>query len=1065
MKNSYLFHKREYPQISIDIWREKYKVKDEFTIEDTLKRVHKTVFSEKEEMDITPLLYNHFVPAGRILNAIGSGRNTTAMNCLAGDVEILTLEHGAIPIASVANTTVTLLDGNGVWVPCYIYYHGEQETIETVFQGGHEAISIRSTFEHGWVRSGGKSIIKTKAFSAHGKVEIADLRPDKKIKEKNLYEQGIIHGLFYGDGSKATGCYSLQVCSHHESIIPLLTSFPFSNPPSCNGDPVYYIAYSKAWCDLKELPVVQNLDYLLGFVRGWFAADGCVSTQPEASICVGEKEEAWLRTWAPLIGWNFRGSTLLAKETNFGCRKKESRNLRIKSNSISVDDLLIKQHKTRWLINSSKRGLTWRARGNRGIVRIESVYCPVVSTTHSFALACGIHSANCFVMGQTPDTMEGIMESFTKSMLTLKAGGGIGIDLSTLRPKNSPLNSSENSVASGPISFAHIWDTGCKTIMSAGARRGAMMLGMRCDHPDIEEFVVAKKEKGVLTQFNISVLITDKFMDAVQNDKEWDLIFDNKIYKTISARSLWDLIMKTTYDYAEPGVLFIDTANKNNIVRGETLYVTNPCGEQYLPEWGACLLGAINIPALITNPFMPHAEVDFHLLRKAVNYGVNFLDRVIDISNYPLPEQEQEMKKKRRIGLGLMGVGSACAMLGINYKDIRQKVFPTLLTKFIHEAYKTSRELCNNVAFYTHPSFGAPLDRKNAMLTTIAPTGTTSILAKNVSGGIEPIFAPYYNRNVLQPDGTTESYIIEDYSYNLAKNMYINKDLSATKYKEIQEYFKYNTATNIHPHVHVKVQAFFQNYIDNSISKTINCPASISYKDFKSIYKIAYYLGCKGCTTYRPSEICLENRGAVLTSNEDSDRVDNGGVVADDTNIDIEKISNNVLENVFSFPQKRPKKLSGTTYKLKWGPDGDSNYYITINNYQNKPYEFFVNTSSARAIAELTALARMISAIWKQGIDSEFIIEELMRVHSPDGSYVDGVFYSSLPAAFGSIIATHSNIGDKNVVMFQNSIDSNNNNTTTTTTPLYNQCPQCSQYSLINVEGCNKCLNCGYSKC
>lgn len=274
---------------------------------------------------------------------------------------------------------------------------------------------------------------------------------------------------------------------------------------------------------------------------------------------------------------------------------------------------------------------------------------------------------NCFVMGEIPDDMGGIFDNLKEAAVTMQQGGGIGYDFSTIRPKGAPVKSM-GSDASGPLSFMDVWDSMCRTIMSAGSRRGAMMATLRCDHPDILDFIAAKQDPGRLRMFNLSVLVTDDFMEAVQKDDPWDLVFKGTQYKTIRARELWDAIMRSTYAYAEPGVIFIDRINaRNNLHYCENISATNPCGEQPLPPYGACLLGSINLTSLIRAPFEDNAHLDMETLRETVRTSVRMMDNVIDVSGFPLSEQENEAKAKRRIGLGITGLADALIMCGRRY--------------------------------------------------------------------------------------------------------------------------------------------------------------------------------------------------------------------------------------------------------------------------------------------------------------------------------------------------------------------------------------------------------------
>ncbi|MGB1696339.1 MAG: adenosylcobalamin-dependent ribonucleoside-diphosphate reductase, partial [Paracoccaceae bacterium] len=363
---------------------------------------------------------------------------------------------------------------------------------------------------------------------------------------------------------------------------------------------------------------------------------------------------------------------------------------------------------------------------------------------------------NCFVMGTIPDDMGGIFEMLKEAALTMQQGGGIGYDFSTIRPKGA-LVRGVAADASGPLSFMDVWDAMCRTIMSAGSRRGAMMATLRCDHPDIEDFITAKSDAARLRMFNMSVLITDPFMEAVKEDADWHLIFEGKTFKTVSARGLWDQIMQATYDYAEPGVIFIDRINNaNNLNYCETIAATNPCGEQPLPPYGACLLGSINLARLVVDPFEGTAQLDEELLKGLVATAVRMMDNTVDASKFPLEAQAREAENKRRIGLGVTGLADALLMVGVRYGS---KEAAELTEKWLHQvaraSYLASVDLAKEKGAF--PLFDAEpylasgtmvgMDAdvrdaikahgiRNALLTSIAPTGTISLYAGNVSSGI-----------------------------------------------------------------------------------------------------------------------------------------------------------------------------------------------------------------------------------------------------------------------------------------------------------------------------------------
>ena len=678
---------------------------------------------------------------------------------------------------------------------------------------------------------------------------------------------------------------------------------------------------------------------------------------------------------------------------------------------------------------------------------------------------------NCFVMGTVPDSIPGIFDMLKEAAITMQQGGGIGYDFSTIRPSGSDVKGVAAD-ASGPLSFMNVWDSMCQTIMSAGSRRGAMMATMRCDHPDILSFVDAKSDSQKLRMFNLSVLVTDKFMDAVKNKKDWSLMFDKKIYKTVSAKYLWDKIMQSTYDFAEPGVIFIDRINAmNNLNYCETISATNPCGEQPLPPYGACLLGSINLSKMIDAPFSENSKLDATLLKETVSVAVRMMDNVIDVSKFPLASQEKEAHAKRRIGLGVTGLADALLMTGVRYgSDEAVAKTDEWLHLISREAYLASTELAQekgsfpllDVNQFLQSGNMVQMDDdvkevirshgiRNALLTSIAPTGTISLYAGNVSSGIEPVFAYSYHRKVLQKDGTKREEEVIDYAVNLWKEKFGNK--------EFPDYFV--NAQTLSPTDHVKMQAAAQKWIDSSISKTINCPEDISFEEFKEVYMAAWDQGCKGCTTYRPNAVT----GSVL-SVDTSEKKD----------IETSKMTGISGEVVYmSEPLARPKDLEGRTYKVKW-PDSEHALYITINDIllhdQRRPFEIFVNSKNMEHFAWTVGLTRMISAVFRRGGDVSFVVDELKAVFDPrGGAWMGGKYIPSILAAIGNTIETHMiEIGFlSRAVLGPQSPETKKPTLTQQSSPtslrLTTFCPSCGENDLHMIEGCMTCSSCGHSKC
>lgn len=670
---------------------------------------------------------------------------------------------------------------------------------------------------------------------------------------------------------------------------------------------------------------------------------------------------------------------------------------------------------------------------------------------------------NCFVMGTIPDSMGGIFEMLKEAALTMQQGGGIGYDFSTVRPKGA-LVKGVAADASGPLSFMDVWDAMCRTIMSAGSRRGAMMATMRCDHPDIEDFITAKSDAARLRMFNVSVLVTDPFMEAVKADKSWDLVFEGKVFKTVQARDLWNKIMKSTYDFAEPGVIFIDRINKaNNLHYCESIAATNPCGEQPLPPYGACLLGSINLARLVKDPFDKNAQLDVEALNDLVATAVRMMDNVVDASNFPLPQQAQEAQNKRRIGLGVTGLADALLMTGQRYgSDEAAAKTDEWLHAIARASYLASVELAKEKGAF--PLFDADpyleseamkvMDDdvrdairkhgiRNALLTSIAPTGTISLYAGNVSSGIEPVFAYAYTRKVLQKDGSRTEEEVVDYAVQMWRDKFGDK--------ELPDYFV--NAQTLAPLDHVKMQAAAQKWIDSSISKTINCPEDIDFNAFKDVYMQAYETGCKGCTTYRPNDVT----GSVLSVSETTEKAP--------------EIETGAEVIYMAEPLDRPQTLEGNTYKLKW-PDSEHAIYVTVNdviiNGHRRPFEVFINSKNMEHFAWTVALTRMISAVFRRGGDVSFVVEELKAVFDPrGGAWVQGKYIPSILAAIGSVLEQHMvNIGFLAGEGMGLKEDPHYNKEVVNLTESRGKaCPSCGQYDLHMVEGCMTCRSCGHSKC
>jgi ribonucleoside-diphosphate reductase alpha chain len=711
---------------------------------------------------------------------------------------------------------------------------------------------------------------------------------------------------------------------------------------------------------------------------------------------------------------------------------------------------------------------------------------------------------NCFVLGRIDDDLSAIFENVKEAALTMQQGGGIGHDFSTLRPRGARVKSI-GADASGPVSFMEVWDAMCRTIMSAGARRGAMMATLRCDHPDIEAFIDAKADPQRLRNFNLSVLVTDAFIRAVQEDARWDLVFDGKVYRTVEARALWDRMMRATYTYAEPGVVFIDRINaENNLAYCEEISATNPCGEQPLPPYGACLLGSINLARLIDRPFTAGAQLDLARLEALVTLGIRFLDDVIDVSNYPLAAQRKQALTKRRIGLGVTGLADALIMCGVRYgTPAATALAEGWMAAVKAAAYAQTAELAREKGpfpLYDAERFlAAPNVQKlsqnvrskiaqhgarNGLLTSIAPTGTISLLAANVSSGVEPVFDFRHERRVLQRDGSSRTEMVEDYAHALYRATFgPNTPLTDA----------FITAEELTPQAHLEMQAALQRHIDSSISKTINCPPDLGFEAFKDVYLEAYALGLKGCTTYRPNAItgAVLSRAAAAPAGAPAPGREPGLAASGQPGQDgrlgpgaFSRIAERAGEIVYmAQPLQREPVLEGLTYKLRW-PSSDHAMYITINDInqggRRRPFEIFINSKNLEHYAWTVALTRMISAIFRRGGDVTFVVEELKAVFDPQGGqWINGRYVPSLLAAIGGVVESHmqrigflapSPGGAEPAIIepyaLAASQEKGAGDTGVTGAVLRGRiCPRCNHPALHHREGCWVCDNCSYSKC
>ncbi len=689
---------------------------------------------------------------------------------------------------------------------------------------------------------------------------------------------------------------------------------------------------------------------------------------------------------------------------------------------------------------------------------------------------------NCFVIPSPEDSRGGIMASVTKMAEIMARGGGVGVNISSLRPKNSYVKG-VNGKASGAVSFGGLYSYVTGLITQGGSRRGALMLMLNDDHPDIEEFITIKRSMGVITNANLSVCISDALMEAVKNDGEWELKWKGEVVKTIKAKYLWDLICESAHASGEPGIFFIDRANKNsNTWYFEKLICTNPCGEQPLSAWAVCNLGAVNVAGFVEN-----GVLNWGALSKTVRQAVRLMDNVIDSTEYFFPENAESQKKIRRIGLGTMGLADTLIKLKIRYGSEQAIQFCEKLYAFIRdEAYRASVELAKE-----RGSFGAfdaekylqgtfiktlPQDLRddiakhgirNALLLTQAPTGSTGLLT-GTSSGIEPV----YDFILIRKDRLGEHEI-----YHPLYEEYVK----AHPGESVPDYFV--SAKELSPEEHVRMQAVIQKYVDSSISKTVNAPHSHTVEDVKKLYIMAHELGCKGMAYYRDGSRDM----AVLQSKtvKQTDEPEKPAMLPEDKANPPIKLT----------PKPRPEIVSGSTYKVK---TGYGTLFVTVNNDEDgKPFEVFaaIGKTGGFFAAKSEAICRLISLALRAGIDVEEIIEQLKGIRGPMPSWSKYGQVLSIPDAISHVLREHVNSAQQKLQLsfkektdekildekfiqelpaanMEHTVSRELTSVSYTKTRVSSmadrgvapECPHC--HGILELgEGCMLCRSCGYSKC
>lgn len=689
----------------------------------------------------------------------------------------------------------------------------------------------------------------------------------------------------------------------------------------------------------------------------------------------------------------------------------------------------------------------------------------------------------CFVL-PVEDSLEGIFETLKAAALIHQSGGGTGFAFSRLRPQGDPVRTS-GGVASGPVSFMKVFDAATHSIKQGGKRRGANMGILRVDHPDILQFITCKASGVDVTNFNISVAITDAFMDALERDGEYDLINpqDGRVVGQLRAREVWELMAENAWMNGDPGVVFIDRINRENPNRhAEVIEATNPCGEQPLPPYGSCNLGSINLAQFVREPFTDRAEVDWERLGETTRLAVHFLDNVIDANRYPLPEIREKSLQDRRIGLGVMGWADLLVQLGIPYDSEAAVAKAHEVMGFIEdESIKASQALAEERGVYPLWKGSAWEERglrvRNATLTTIAPTGTISIIA-GVSSGIEPFFSLAFTRHVLDGETLKEvNPLLEQVArfrgiWSEALVERVAEQGSVEGLEEVPEDLQriFVTAHQIEPEWHVRMQAAFQAHTHSAVSKTVNFPHTASVEDVKQVYRLAWELGCKGVTIYRDGS----RQGQVLTVGTRSDEGREAGEEAPAAPAR-QKVNGNWGQ---IRPIPRPARLYGIT-DARQTPLGK--LFLTLNLMEEHPIELFAQIGKAGSdvTAFTEAIARLVSLALRSGIDPHEIVHQLEGIGGSRSVGFGPSRVRSVPDAIGRFIADYLQERESRTqlslplegelvpaaAVAEQAPAAGPKGPPVADPAQADLCPQCGVDALVHEEGCLKCMSCGFSEC
>jgi ribonucleoside-diphosphate reductase alpha chain len=1074
------------------VFYEKYALRDadgrqtELIPDDLFRRVARELASpeadEEKRKEWTAKFYwllqdYRFVPGGRILFGAGQMRKSTLLNCFDGDTEVVIREtveserkvlgfnNSLVSVTTTTSDSVSKAKISGIvgkevevltmegWKPVVFRSYGRQEVYKVVLRNGDEFIA---TGNHEWPIFYNSSQRPSKTTTVHlkGKSLFISLPPRPEVNQD--FKDGVVHGIIYGDGQKNTAAstYGVYLFGGQRDLVPYLrhhghvTEYSGQNP-AWKG--AIYVGGIRSQHDLKAVPPMDvSASYWYGFVLGLVATDGHCTSNGQVGIDQADLGELKvIREQIVRVGM-FPNKIFRSREKNpYNGEDAPLYRFNISKFSLREGDLLRADHRMKF----SQRRITKKVGNHTAVKDIiplkesREVYCCTEPVTHTFTIGNGILTGNCYFFKIREDSIEAIFDWCKEAARTYSFGGGVGTDISVLRPRGAPVNNSA-IYSSGSVSFMELLSTTTGTIGQAG-RRGALMITIRVDHPDVMDFINVKKDLRKVNYANISVKITDDFMRAVESDGDFVLHFKNEMVemtRTVRAKDVWKSLIRGAWQSAEPGVLFWDTIKRDSTTEynGMEVQGVNPCSEQTLESYGCCCLGSVNLSSFVKEPFTEKASIDWDSLTRATQYGVRFLDNVLDYNaeRHPLKQQKDASLLSRRIGVGITGLGDMLIKLGLKYDDDSTIGFVDHLFERIKNViYDYSTELAKEKGSF--PAFDADkhlaqpfiskLDMKvqekirsqgirNAAITTIPPVGSGSILA-GTSSGVEPVFALFYTRR---------SKSLSEGEFKVFHPL-VKEYMATTGAKEdgqLPNYFV--TSHQIRPEMRVKMQATIQKHIDTAISSTVNLPEEITPEEVEKIYLLAWRMGCKGITVYREGS----REGILETS----------------------KVSKKTEQPKAEF--ERPRMMEGKTLKLKLPQGG---LYLTANLVNGELKEVFVTLgkSGGDEKADAEALGRLISLYLQHGGDIKSAISTLKGIKGKYVSWDEGTQLLSIPDA----IAKALELLTLNHVVKESGFPAQTGTGTPKQEARGGTCPDCHENTLIFENGCYHCGSCGYSKC